>query len=82
MEELKENNIARIGCWIFIVYVLIVLCAMIQLAFMRFDISSWLEIKPKPQNGIVKGNCDSLLRVKCDSLGIDYETIGTTTDPD
>lgn len=82
MAQLKENNIARIGCAIFIVYVVIVLSAMIHIFLMHFEPSSWFEVKPKPQNGIVKGNCDSLLRVKCDSLGIDYNTIGTTTDPD
>jgi hypothetical protein len=82
MGEIKENNITRIGCGIFIVYVLIVLGALIHLILMNLEPSSWLEVKPKPQNGIVKDNCDSLLRVKCDSLGIDYNTIGTTTDPD
>lgn len=82
MGELKENNIARIGCGIFIVYVLIVLGALIHIVLMQLEPSSWFEVKPKPQSGIVKDNCDSLLRVKCDSLGIDYNTIGTTTDPD
>jgi hypothetical protein len=81
MGALKENNLARIGCGIFIVYVLIVLGALLHIFVMHLQPSNWFEIKPKPQNGIVKGNCDSLLRVKCDSLGIDYNTIGTTTDP-
>jgi hypothetical protein len=79
---MKENNLARIGCGIFIVYVLIVLGGLLHIVLMNLQPSSWFEIKPKPQNGLVQGNCDSLLRVKCDSLGIDYNTIGTTTDPD
>ena len=82
MAEIKENNIVRIGCGIFIVYVVIVMGALIHIILMNLEPSSWLEVKPKPQSGIVKDNCDSLLRVKCDSLGIDYNTIGTTTDPD
>ena len=79
---MKETNLVRIGCGIFIVYVLIVLGALMHIVLMHLEPSSWLEVKPKPQSAIVKGNCDSLLRVKCDSLGIDYNTIGTTTDPD
>lgn len=81
MERVKETNIARIGCSIFLVYLLVLLGALIHIVLMHLEPSSWFEIKPKPQSGIVKGNCDSLLRVKCDSLGIDYNTIGTTTDP-
>lgn len=79
---MKENNIARIGCGIFVIYVLIVLGALIHIVLMHIEPSSWFQSKPKPRSGIVQGNCDSLLRVKCDSLGIDYNTIGTTTDPD
>ena len=79
---MKETNIVRIGCGIFIIYVLIVLGALIHITLMQLDTAHWFEVKPKPQSGVVKGNCDSLLRVKCDSLGIDYDTIGTTTDPD
>jgi hypothetical protein len=79
---MKENNLARIGCGIFIVYVVIVLGGLLHIVLMNLQPSSWFEIKPKPQSGVVQGNCDSLLRVKCDSLGIDYKTIGTTTDPD
>ncbi len=79
---MKDNNLARIGCGIFIVYVLIVLGALLHILWMNIQPFSWFEVKPKPQNSLVQGNCDSLLRVKCDSLGIDYNTIGTTTDPD
>jgi hypothetical protein len=79
---MKENNLARIGCGIFIVYVLIVLGGLLHIVLMNLQPSSWFEIKPNPQSGVVQGNCDSLLRVKCDSLGIDHNTIGTTTDPD
>ena len=82
MEEVRETKIARIGCSIFLIYILVALGALVHITLMHLDTSSWFEVKPKPQNGIVKGNCDSLLRVKCDSLGIDYNTIGTTTDPD
>jgi hypothetical protein len=82
MEGMKENNVVRVGCAIFIIYVLVILGALIHIVLMHLEPSSWFEVKPKPQSGIVKGNCDSLLRVKCDSLGIDYNTIGTTTDPD
>ena len=81
MEGIKENNIARIGCGIFIVYVLVVLGALIHILFMSLEPSSWFEIKSH-STPIVIENCDSILRVKCDSLGIDYNTIGTTTDPD
>ena len=82
MEEVKETNYGRIGCSIFFIYILVVLGALIHITLMQLDIVHWFEVKPKPQSGVVKGNCDSLLRVKCDSLGIDYNTIGTTTDPD
>lgn len=82
MEEVRETKIARIGCSIFLVYILVALGALVHITLMHLDTSSWFKVKPKQQNGIVKGNCDSLLRVKCDSLGIDYNTIGTTTDPD
>ncbi len=79
---MKETNITRVGCSLFLLYIIILIGALIHILMMHIEPSSWFEIKPKPQNGIVKGNCDSLLRVKCDSLGIDYNTIGTTTDPD
>jgi hypothetical protein len=82
MEGMKENKTARIGCGIFVVYVLVVLGGLLHILLMNLQPSSWFEVKPKPQSGVVQGNCDSLLRVKCDSLGIDYNTIGTTTDPD
>jgi hypothetical protein len=82
MEVVKETNVARIGCSIFLVYILVVIGALIQITLMHLDTDGWFEVKPKPQKGMVQGNCDSLLRVKCDSLGIDYKTIGTTTDPD
>lgn len=81
MEGMKENNVVRIGCGIFIVYVLVVLGALVHILLMHLQPSTWLEVKPHP-TAVVSGNCDSLLRVKCDSLGIDYNTIGTTTDPD
>ena len=79
---MKETNIVRVGCAIFIVYVIIILGGLIHIVLMHLEPSSWFEIKPKHPSAIVKGNCDSLMRVKCDSLGIDYNTIGTTTDPD
>jgi len=79
---MKENNIARIGCGIFLLYVFVLICALIYIVFLHLEPSSWFEVKPKPKSGVVQGNCDSLLRVKCDSLAIDYNTIGTTTDPD
>lgn len=78
---MKENNLARIGCSVFLVYILVMFVALGHIFYMHLQPSSWFERKPKPQSGVVKGNCDSLLRVKCDSLGIDYNTIGTTTDP-
>jgi hypothetical protein len=79
MEGMKETNMVRFGCGIFIVYVLILLGALIHILLMNLEPSSWFEIKPIPKK---EENCDSLLRIKCDSLGIDYNTIGTTTDPD
>ena len=79
MEGMKETNMVRVGCGIFIVYVLILLGALIHIVLMNIEPSSWFEIKPIPKK---EENCDSLLRIKCDSLGIDYNTIGTTTDPD
>jgi hypothetical protein len=81
MGKMKENNTARIGCGLFLLYVVILIGALTHILLMHIHPSSWFESKPKPQSGVVKGNCDSLLRVKCDSLGIDYNTIGTTTDP-
>jgi len=53
--------------------------ALIRIFFMHVEPSSWFESKPIPKK---EQNGDSLLRVRCDSLGIDYNTIGTTTDPD
>jgi hypothetical protein len=79
---MKESNIARVGCSLFLLYFTIVIVALIHIVLMHIEPSSWFQSKPKPQSGVVQGNCDSLLRVKCDSLGIDYNTIGTTTDPD
>jgi len=79
---MKETNIVKVGCAIFIVYVIIILGALVSILLMQFEPSSWFEIKPKHPSARVQGNCDSLMRVKCDSLGIDYNTIGTTTDPD
>jgi len=79
---MKENNIVRVGCAIFIVYVIIILGALVSILLMHLEPSSWFEIKPKHPTARVQGNCDSLMRVKCDSLGIDYNTIETTTDPD
>jgi hypothetical protein len=80
--SMKENNIARIGCGIFLLYLAILFGALIHIVLMHVEPSSWFEVKPKTKTEIVQENCDSLLRVKCDSLGIDYNTIGTTTDPD
>jgi hypothetical protein len=82
MGEVKETNIYRVGCAIFLIYILIVLGGLIHIVLMHIEPSSWFEAKPKKQSGLLQGNCDSLLLVKCDSLGIDYNTIGTTTDPD
>jgi hypothetical protein len=79
MERMKENNLARIGCGVFIVYVLVILGGLLHIVLMNLQPSSWFEVKPILKQ---EENCDSLLRVKCDSLGIDYNTIGTTTDPD
>ena len=79
MEKMKETNIVRVGCGIFIVYILILLGALMYIVLTHLEPSSWFEIKPIPKR---EENCDSLLRVRCDSLGIDYNTIGTTTDPD
>jgi hypothetical protein len=79
MEGLKENKIARIGCGIFIIYILIILVGLLHIIFMNIQPKSWFEVNPIPKQ---EENCDSLLRVKCDSLAIDYNTIGTTTDPD
>lgn len=79
MERMKENNLARIGCGVFIIYVLVILCGLLHIVLTNLNPSSWFEIKPIPKQA---ENGDSLLRVKCDSLGIDYNTIGTTTDPD
>jgi hypothetical protein len=79
---MKESSLARVGCAVFIVYVIVVLGALTQILLMHLNPSSWFEVKPIPKSGVVQGNCDSLLRVRCDSLGIDYNTIGTTTDPD
>jgi len=76
---MKENNIARIGCGVFLLYILILIGALIRIFFMHVEPSSWFESKPIPKK---EQNGDSLLRVRCDSLGIDYNTIGTTTDPD
>ena len=81
MEGLKESRVTQIGCGIFIIYVLIILGGLLHIILMNVQPSSWFEVKPQPK-AKVSGNCDSLLRVKCDSLGIDYNTIGTTTDPD
>jgi|694.fasta_scaffold39632_5 hypothetical protein len=79
MEKMKETNIVRLGCGIFIVYILILLGALMYIALTHLQPSSWFEVKPIPKK---EQNGDSLLRVRCDSLGIDYNTIGTTTDPD
>ena len=76
---MKETNIVRLGCGIFIVYILILLGVLMYITLTHLQPSSWFEIKPIPKR---EENCDSLLRVRCDSLGIDYNTIGTTTDPD
>lgn len=78
MERMKETNMVRVGCAIFIIYVLVLLGALIHIVLMNLEPSSWFEIKPVPKK---EQNCDSLLRFRCDSLGIDYNTIGTTTDP-
>jgi hypothetical protein len=52
---------------------------------MYLEKSNWFKHKmkpdPLPKNGVVQGNCDSLLRELCDSNGVDYNTIGTTSDP-
>jgi hypothetical protein len=79
MEKMKETNIVRLGCGIFIVYILILLGALMYIALTHLQPSPWFEVKPIPKK---EQNGDSLLRVRCDSLGIDYNTIGTTTDPD
>jgi hypothetical protein len=78
---MKESNIARVGCSLFLLYLTIAIVALIHIVLMHIEPSSMFQSNPKPQSGVVQGNCDSLLRVKCDSLGIDYNTIGTTTDP-
>jgi hypothetical protein len=78
MERMKESGLPRVGCGIFILYIVILLGALMHIVLTNLE-PSWFEIKPIPKQ---EENCDSLLRVKCDSLGIDYNTIGTTTDPD
>ena len=76
---MKDTSVVRVGCGIFIVYLLVLFGALIHIVLMHLEPSSWFEVKPIPKQ---EENCDSLLRVRCDSLGIDYNTIGTTTDPD
>lgn len=85
MGEMKDTTIVRIGCGIVLVYVLVAICAIIFTFAMHPQTSDWFREKmkpdPLPKNGVVQGNCDSLLRELCDSTGVDYNTIGTTTDP-
>lgn len=35
-----------------------------------------------PINKVVYSNTDSSVKAVCDSIGVDYNTIGTTTDPE
>jgi hypothetical protein len=81
---MKDNfdNVSKIGCSVLLIYFMFIISALVCYVVKKIEPSSWFEVKLKPQSGVVQGNCDSLLQKRCDSLGIDYNTIGTTTDPD